>query len=207
MKQDFDLYLITDRKLFGSSEKMLQAIEKALEGGVRAVQLREKDLRTRELLALAYNMRNVTKRYGAKLFINDRVDIALAVDADGVHLGRASMPVHAARRASDGSLTIGVSTHSVDEAAQAQEDGADFITLGPVYETPSKMQYGKPIGIHVLKVAAGDLSLPVYAIGGIGIDSINEVLQQGAYGIALISAILAAKNVRKTTEEFVRKLS
>jgi len=207
MKPDFRLYLITDRKLFGSAEEMLQAIEKALDSGVRAVQLREKDLRTRELLTLAYTMRNVTKRYGAKLFINDRVDIALAVDADGVHLGRAGMPVHAARKASGGSLKIGVSTHSIDEAAQAQEDGADFITLGPVYETPSKMQYGRPIGIPVLRDTAGSLSLPVFAIGGIGIDRITEVLQQGAYGIALISAILTAKDVRKTTEECMRKLS
>ena len=207
MKPDFRLYLITDRKLFGSAEEMLQAIEKALDSGVRAVQLREKDLRTRELLTLAYTMRNVTKRYGAKLFINDRVDIALAVDADGVHLGRAGMPVHAARKASGGSLKIGVSTHSIDEAAQAQEDGADFITLGPVYETPSKMQYGRPIGIPVLRDAAGSLSLPVFAIGGIGIDRITEVLQQGAYGIALISAILTATDVRKTTEECMRKSS
>jgi thiamine-phosphate pyrophosphorylase len=207
MKPDFRLYLITDRKLFASVDEMLQAIEKALDGGVRAVQLREKDLCTRELLALAYTMRNVTKRYGAKLFINDRVDIALAVDADGVHLGRAGMPVQAARKASGGRLMVGVSTHSIDEAAQAQEDGADFITLGPVYETPSKMQYGRPIGIPVLRDAAGSLSLPVFAIGGIGIDRITEVLQQGAYGIALISAILTAKDVRKTTEECMRKSS
>jgi thiamine-phosphate pyrophosphorylase len=207
MKQDFNLYLITDRKLFGSSEKMLQAIEKALEGGVRAVQLREKDLNSRELLALAYTMREVTKAHTAKLFINDRVDIALAIGADGVQLGGTSIPVHAARKASDGDLIIGVSAHSVDEAKKARDDGADFITLGPVYETPSKMRYGKPIGIHVLKEAAGDLSLPVYAIGGIRIDNINEVLQQGAYGIALISAILTAEDVRKTTEEFVRNLS
>ena len=160
MKPDFRLYLITDRKLFASADEMLQTIEKALDSGVRAVQLREKDLRTRELLALAYTMRNVTKRYGAKLFINDRVDIALAVDADGVHLGRAGMPVHAARKASGGSLMIGASTHSVDEAAQAQEDGADFITLGPVYETPSKMQYGRPIGIPVLKLEL-DYTVPI----------------------------------------------
>lgn len=207
MKPDFRLYLITDRKLFNSLEEMLKTIEKALEGGVRAVQLREKGLGTRELLSLAYELRGLTNRYGAKLFVNDRVDIALAVDADGVHLGRTNIPVHAARKASGGSLMIGVSTHSADEARKAQEDGADFITLGPVYETPSKMQYGKPIGIQVLRGASGDLFLPVYAIGGIRIDRIKEILQQGAYGIALISAILTAEDVRKTTEEFMRELS
>jgi thiamine-phosphate pyrophosphorylase len=207
MKPDFMLYLITDRKLFSSSEEMLKAIEKALEGGVPAVQLREKDLHTRELLRLAYELRGLTKRYGAKLFVNDRVDIALAAGADGVHLGETGMPVHAARKASDGGLIIGVSTHGIDEAREAREDGADFITLGPIYETPSKMRYGKPIGIQVLKEVSGDRTLPVYAIGGISIDRIKEVLQQGAYGIALISAILTAEDVRKTTEEFMRELS
>jgi thiamine-phosphate pyrophosphorylase len=207
MKPDFRLYLITDRKLFHSSEEMLKAMEKALDGGIRAVQLREKDLNTRELLSLAYEVRELTKRFGARLFVNDRVDIALAAGADGVHLGETGMPVRAARKASDGGLIIGVSTHGIDEARKAQEDGADFITLGPVYETPSKMRYGKPIGIHVLRGASGALSLPVYAIGGIRIDRIKEILQQGAYGIALISAILTAEDVRKTTEEFMRELS
>jgi len=207
MKPDFKLYLITDRKLFTSLEEMLLAIERALEGGAAAVQLREKDLSGRELLALAYRLRKLTEGHAARLFINDRVDIALAVDADGVHLGETGMPVRAARKASDGSLIIGVSTHGMEEARKAQEDGADFITLGPVYETPSKMRYGKPIGIHVLRGTSGALSLPVYAIGGIRIDRIKEILQQGAYGIALISAILTAEDVRKTTEEFMRELS
>ncbi|NJD55434.1 MAG: thiamine phosphate synthase [Nitrospirae bacterium] len=207
MKPDFRLYLITDRKLFSSSEEMLKAIESALEGGVRAVQLREKDLTSRELLAMAYEVRKQTKRYGAKLFINDRIDIALAVDADGVHLGGNSMPAGAARKASGGTLMIGVSAHSVQEARNAQENGTDFITLGPVYETASKMQYGEPIGTQVLKEATRDVSVPVYAIGGIRTDRIAEVLQQGAYGVALISAILRAADVRITTAEFVRKLS
>jgi len=102
---------------------------------------------------------------------------------------------------------IGVSAHSMDEARTAQEDGADFISLGPVYETPSKMQYGKPIGIQVLREAADTLSVPVFAIGGIKTARVKEVLQQGAFGIALISAILKAEDVRKTTEELMRALS
>jgi len=206
MRPDFRLYLITDRRLFASSEEMMDAIEKALQGGTRAVQLREKDLAIRELLDLAYRMRELTARYRARLFINDRVDIALAVEADGVHLGGMSMPAHAAQKASAGRLMIGVSAHTMDEARTAQEDGADFITLGPVYETPSKMQYGRPIGIDVLHEAAGTLSVPAFAIGGIKTARVKEVLQQGAFGIALISAILKAEDVRKTTEEFMREL-
>ncbi len=207
MKPDFGLYLITDRKLFSSSDAMLEAVEKALLGGVKAVQLREKDLGIRELLALVYSMRALTARYGAKLFINDRVDITLAVEADGVHLGSTSIPVHAARKASDGRLMVGVSTHSLEEAQQAEADGADFITLGPVYETPSKMQYGKPIGIQLLNEAAGKCRIPVFAIGGVTIGRVEEVLEQGASGAALISAILTAEDIQKTTEEFIRKLS
>jgi thiamine-phosphate pyrophosphorylase len=207
MKPDFRLYLITDRKLFGSSDAMLEAVEKALQGGVKAVQLREKDLKTRELLGLAYEIRVLTARYGAKLFVNDRVDIALAVEADGVQLGGMSIPVQAARKASEGRLLVSVSTHSVQEAQQAVADGADFIILGPVYETPSKMQYGRPLGIHLLNEAARNCMIPVFAIGGITIERIEEVLSQGASGAALISAILTAEDIQKTTEEFVRKLS
>ncbi len=204
---DFNLYLITDRKLFSSSDAMLEAVEQALRGGVKAVQLREKELGTRELLALAYSMRALTARYDAKLFINDRADIAIAVKADGVHLGRTGIPVYAARKASEGRLMVGVSTHSLQEAQQAEADGADFITLGPVYETPSKMQYGKPIGIHLLNEATKNCRIPVFAIGGIKIGRVEEVLEQGSSGAALISAILTAEDIQKTTEEFMRKLS
>ena len=186
---------------------MLEAVEKALQGGVKAVQLREKDLGIRQLLDLAYRMRALTAAYGAKLFINDRVDIALAVDADGVHLGCTSIPVSAARKASGGRLMVGASTHSLREAKQAEEDGADFVTLGPVYETPSKMQYGRPIGIELLNEAARNCNIPVFAIGGIKIGRIGEVLGQGAFGAALISAVLTAEDIQKTTEEFIRKLS
>lgn len=202
---DFKLYLITDRKLFGSSEEMLTAIEKALKGGVDAVQLREKDLPVRKLLALAYRMRSLTEMYGAKLFINDRVDVAVAVGADGVQLSLMGIPAHAARKASAGRLMIGVSAHSIQEVQKAQAEGTDFLTVGPVYETPSKMAYGRPIGIKMLKEAAAG-SVPVFAIGGINTHRAKEVIEQGVFGVAVISAILQADDVQKTTEEFKRNL-
>ncbi len=204
---DFRLYLITDRKLFESSQKMLISVEKALEGGVRAVQLREKDLGVRELIDLALRMRELTREFDARLFINDRSDVALAVDADGVHLGADCLSVQAVRKACGSRLMTGVSTHSVEDAVKAQKDGADFITLGPVYETPSKMLYGNPVGLQVIKEASEAQSLPVFAIGGMTAGRIEEVLGQGASGIALISAILGANDIKKTTEEFMRKLS
>ena len=102
---------------------------------------------------MAYELREITTAYDARLFINDRVDIALAVRADGVHLGRSSIPVRAARKAAGDNILIGVSTHSVEEAEEAEKEGADFVTLGPVYETPSKIQYGRPLGPEALKSA------------------------------------------------------
>ena len=204
---NFSLYLITDRKLLTPHSSLLTAVEDALKGGIKAVQLREKDLNTRELLELAYKMRELTKKYHAKLFINDRVDIALAVDADGVHIGQKSIPAHAVRKIVQDKLIIGVSTHNLDEALEAERSGADFITLGPIYETPSKLKYGKPIGVDTLKRMKLEVSLPVFGIGGIKLDKVKEVMDAGANGIALISAILASKDIRKTTEDFLRLLN
>jgi thiamine-phosphate pyrophosphorylase len=127
---DFNLYLITDRRLFTDHFSLFTAVEEALKGGLEAVQLREKDLGTRDLLDMAYKMRDLTKIYKAELFINDRVDIALAVEADGVHLGRESIPASAVRKTFQNKLKIAVSTHTLDEALEAERGGADFITLG-----------------------------------------------------------------------------
>jgi thiamine-phosphate pyrophosphorylase len=203
---NFKLYLITDRKLFTDNSSLFTAVEEALKGGLKAVQLREKDLGTRDLLDMAYRMRKLTKAYQARLFVNDRVDIALAVEADGVHLGRESIPAHAVQKTFKDRLIIGVSTHSLDEAVDAEKGGADFVTLGPVYHTPSKMKYGEPIGIELLKSIKGKISIPVFGIGGIKMDKVEEVKGAGADGVALISAILTTKNIRETTENFLRSI-
>jgi len=199
--------LITDRKLFTDNHLLFTAVEEALKGGSKAVQLREKDLGTRDLLDMAYKMRELTKTYEAKLFINDRVDIALAVEADGVQLGKESIPAHAVRKSFQDKLIIGVSTHSLDEAIEAESGGADFITLGPVYHTPSKMKYGEPIGIEILSKVVAKTLIPVIAIGGIKLDKVREVKEAGADGVALISAILIAESIKETTEVFLRLLT
>jgi thiamine-phosphate pyrophosphorylase len=207
MPIDFRLYLITDRRFFKDNSSFYNAIEQALAGGVKAVQLREKELSTRELLHMAYRLRELTASYDARLFVNDRVDIALAVKAEGVHLGGTSLPVEAARRIAGGKLLIGVSTHSIEEAEAAENEGADFITVGPVYETPSKMKYGNPLGPGILGELKGKISVPIFAIGGIRQQRVGEVLGSGAYGIALISAVLTALDIRSTTENFMRLLT
>jgi thiamine-phosphate pyrophosphorylase len=203
---DFRLYLITDRKLFSAPCSMYFAIENALEAGANVIQLRENDLPVKELLDMAVWMRELTKEYGAKLIINDRVDVALSVEADGVHLGRKGIPAYAVRKISGDKLTIGVSTHGIEEALDAEKDGADFITLGPIYRTPSKLRYGNPLGIDILREVKSRISIPVFAIGGIKPDRVREVREAGADGVAVISAILMAKNIEEATEEFLRLL-
>ncbi|MEK6580763.1 MAG: thiamine phosphate synthase [Nitrospirota bacterium] len=198
--------MITDRKLLNNSQLLFKAVEEALKGGVKAIQLREKDLEIRELLQMAYKMREITKKYKAKLFINDRVDVALAVKADGVHLGQSSMPPSAVRKIAGNKLIIGASTHGIKEALEAEKSGADFITLGPVYKTPSKLKYGRPIGSDTLRNVKSKISIPVFAIGGIKEDKVKDVRSAGVDGIALISGILGAKSIKGKAEYFLKLL-
>ena len=201
----FNLYLITDRNQAGNIA-LTDIIEEALKGGVRAVQLREKDLSSRDLYELAFELRKLTNRYGAKLLINDRIDIAMAVDADGVHLGLNSMPIHRVRRLVGNDKFIGLSCHNQVNAIMAQENGADFITFGPVYYTQSKAQYGKPVGVEKLEVISHLLDIPVLALGGIKKGNIHEVIAAGAAGIALVSAVVANEDPRRVTEEMIAML-
>lgn len=203
---DFKLYLITDRKLFADSASMLVAVEEALKAGVKAIQLREKDLPTRKLLDMAYRMRELTAKYNARLFINDRLDIALCVDSDGVHLGQASIPVYAVRKVVGNKMMIGVSTHSLEDAITAEKEGADFITFGPVYHTPSKLKYGEPVGIEALKKVSAATSIPVLGIGGINPDNVGDVINAGVYGVAMISGILSAADVMSASMEYLEQI-
>jgi thiamine-phosphate pyrophosphorylase len=201
----FDLYLVTDRNQTQGRD-LLWVLEQALVGGVRAVQLREKDLGGRELFFLAEKLKRLCDRYHASLFINDHVDVALGIDADGVQLGSASMPTEAVRELLGEKKLIGVSTHSLREAQEAERAEADFILFGPVYFTPSKTAYGKPQGADRLKKVVEKISLPVYAIGGIKPETIAEVKATGIRGVALISAVLTAMEPRVVTQEILRLL-
>jgi thiamine-phosphate pyrophosphorylase len=192
---DFSLYLITDRNGCNGRDPY-SVLEEALIGGTMAVQLREKDLSSCDLFILASKLRELTTRYHARLIINDRVDIALAVAADGVHLGHGSIPIQETRRLLGSGKLIGVSCHTRQEALTAQELGADFITFGPVFHTLSKAVYGDPVGLHKLAEISRLLSLPVFALGGIKRNNVQQVMAAGVHGIAMISAILAAENPR-----------
>lgn len=201
---DFTLYLITDRTQ--TAPPLPEAVQSALRGGVRAVQLREKDLPVRELLSLARELRGITKTFQAKLFVNDRVDVALAADADGIHLGQMSMPVSAVRKIVGRDMMIGVSTHNLYEARDAEAGGADFITVGPIFATPKKMQYGSPTGVEIINVVKQRIKIPVFGLGGITRDTLAQVVQAGANGVALISAIFAADDIQKASRDVLDAL-
>lgn len=194
------LYLIGDRKLFPNEESFLNAVDLALKAGVKAFQLREKDLTAKELYYLAKKMREITKRNDAILFINDRIDIALAVDADGVHLPQSGFPAHVVRKVWKDRFIIGVSTHSIDEAKEAS-DWADFITFSPIFYTPSKSQYGEPQGVDKLNEIKKTVKCKVFALGGINLNNVHEVIPY-CDGVAMISGILSQKNIEETVRKF-----
>ncbi len=200
---NFRLYFVTDRKQT-ADRPLTDVVHAALDGGVRTVQLREKDLEGRELYTLAERLRTLTARYQAQLLVNDRLDVALAVEADGVHLGQHSFAVKDARRLLAAGKLIGVSTHSRQEITAAQE--ADFMLFGPVYYTPSKAAYGEPQGLDRLRAAVAHSTVPVFAIGGIKTERVAEVLETGAHGIAMISAISAAPDPTQAARELLRQL-
>jgi thiamine-phosphate pyrophosphorylase len=149
----------------------------------------------------------LTGEFGAKLFINDRVDVAVAVEADGVHLGHQSMPPEAVRKIVGRRMLIGVSTHNLEEAFSAEKNGADFITFGPIFPTPSKMKYGAPVGTDIIVELKKNGHVPVFGLGGIKTENVREVLKAGTDGVAMISAIFAAADIQKATEEIAEKLS
>ncbi|HTP63955.1 MAG TPA: thiamine phosphate synthase [Geobacteraceae bacterium] len=203
---DFNLYLITDRKAC-RERTLTEVVAGALKGGVKAVQLREKDMSSRELFELARELRELTGSFGARLLINDRVDIALAVKADGVHLGEQGLPVGRVRELLGRDSLISVSCHGPASAFAAREAGADFITYGPVYHTPSKAKYGPPVGIDSLKDLAPRVGIPVFALGGINLANAREAIAAGVHGIALISAIIAAQDPETETRKLLAILS
>jgi thiamine-phosphate pyrophosphorylase len=181
-------------------------LEQALDGGVQAIQLREKDLSGKELFILAEKTRRLCQRYQAALLINDRLDVALAIDAAGVQLGKTSLPLPDARGLLGNHRFIGASVHSLEEAQNAQRAGADFIVFGPVFFTPSKAAFGAPQGVAALKKIVEIAEIPVYAIGGIKPGNITELRSASVERLALISAIIEAPHPKEAAEKILELL-
>ena len=197
---DFHLLLVTDRSQV-RGRSIASALQESVDAGVPAIQLRERDLPTRQLLSLAREIHAMTRERAVPLIINDRVDMAVALDLDGVHLRASSLPVSVARRVVGQHRLIGVSAHSVTEAQQAGDDGADYVILGPIFETPSKREFGGPLGLAVLADACRHSSVPVFAIGGIARERIESVRGAGAFGVAMIGGILGREDIGKAAAD------
>ncbi|MBT4260703.1 MAG: thiamine phosphate synthase [Nitrospina sp.] len=198
------LYLITNRSLFESDNNFLEASEAALMGGVRALQLREKNLTDCELIELGNQLRILTSNYNAKLIMNSRADIAKIIDADGVHL--TENRAHANEiKSTFPDLIVGVSTHSLEAAQIAEAQGADYITFSPIYATPSKANYGPPQGLGLLRQVSQEVNLPVLALGGITLHRVSECLEQGAFGVALISDIWNSSHIKEHSFKYTQK--
>ncbi|MDR1932212.1 MAG: thiamine phosphate synthase [Spirochaetales bacterium] len=199
-KADLLLYLCTDR-LLSKGRPVIEAVEAAIAGGVTMVQIREKEAETREFFTIALEIQAVTRRHKIPLVVNDRADIALAIGAEGLHLGQTDMPVDAARRLVGSRMFIGVSAGTVAEAVAAEKAGADYLGVGAVYPTGSKADAGAAIGLGRVREIRAAVGLPFVAIGGIGAENAADVMAAGADGVAVISAILSQPDIRAAAEK------
>lgn len=200
MRPTFRLYLITDRH--ECSRPLPDVVAEACKAGVRAVQLREKDLSAQDLFKLGGQLKRICDNEEAQLFVNDRLDIALALGTAGVHLTTQSLPVHVVRRLIPQTSLVGVSTHGLAEAISADEAGADFIVLSPIFKTRSASFQGKTLGIEGLRQVCKEVPIPTYALGGITPDRAKDCINAGAFGVAVRSIIMGARDVHSIVSAF-----
>jgi thiamine-phosphate pyrophosphorylase len=206
LDDELRLCLVTDRAQVPERD-LVDVVRECLAAGLPAVHVREKDLGAVDLAALCRRLRAPTREHGALLIVNDRVDVALAVGADGVQRTHASLPIADLRAVADKRLRVGASVHGLEEARQAEADGADWIVFGPVYDTPSKRPFGAPQGLAALAGVAGAVRVPVIAIGGITPERVADVRRAGAAGVAVITALLRAPSPADATRRFLDELA
>jgi thiamine-phosphate pyrophosphorylase len=186
MPPTFELCYITDRQAL-AHRPLLPFVVEVIRAGVDLIQIREKDLATRDLLDLVRGAVGTAQGTAVRVVVNDRLDVALAAGAAGVHLGGRSLPVAVVRRHVDRSFLVGASCHSLAEAEEAHAGGADYAVLGPIFETPSKLAYGPPLGLEKLREVTARVKIPLLALGGITVERVAACLQAGAAGVAGIS--------------------
>ena len=197
---DWSLYLVTDPRL-SERRSLLNMVEAAVKGGAGIVQYRDKESGTRKMVETAKSLCHVCHRLGACFLVNDRVDVALAVGADGVHVGQDDMPIDIARMLLGSGKLIGITVHNAEEIRQAEKEGADYLSLAPVYATSTKSDHQTPLGPEGVKRLAAMSHIPVLAIGGINHSNAAEVVRSGVQGICVVSAILSAEDPLSTARE------
>lgn len=202
--KEFTLYAITG-EAFHPGRDLITVMTEAMEGGVDIIQLRDKTSSKQAVLEIAKRLREVTRHYGVQFIVNDHIDIALAVDADGIHLGQDDLPLREARKIM-GNRIIGISTHRIEEARQAERDGADYIGVGPVFPTKSKVDVVAPVTTSYVREVASEIGIPWVAIGGIKLHNVDEVIAAGATRICAISEIVGSSDVSGTCKAFLHKL-
>ncbi|HKC96231.1 MAG TPA: thiamine phosphate synthase [Nitrospira sp.] len=200
------LLLVTDRQQT-KGRSLISILQGVLNVGSPAIQLRERDLSAKDLLELAREVKVLTSQRDSQLVVNDRIDVALSLEEVGVHLRSNSMPVTVARRLLGPRRLLGVSAHSMDEVVRAEGEGADYVVLGPVYDTPSKQAFGSPLGLSKLEEICRLVHVPIIGIGGITVDRARDVRRAGAFGVAVITAILGADDVKHTTRALLDVLA
>lgn len=196
------VYLVTDNGQLKGRD-FFDVVEESLKGGVTLVQLREKNITSREFYEKALKLREITKKYNVPLIINDRVDIAMAVNADGVHVGQKDIPVSEVKRISCGKLIVGATANTVELAKEAEKQCADYIGSGAMFSTPTKDD-AKPMTKDMLKNIVNSVNIPVCAIGGINIDNVIELKNTGIAGVAVSSGIMGVENVFDISNTFLK---
>jgi len=194
---DYSLYVVTESSL--KREELIEKVAQVVKGKASMIQLREKELSSREFLARALELKRIIPSY-IPFIINDRIDIALACNASGVHLGQGDLPLSSARKILGEDRIIGISTHTLEEAKEAEREGADYIGIGPIFATSTKKDIPPPLGTEIISRIKKEIKIPVVAIGGISQDNISQVLQAGADGVAIVSAIFSQDNILEATK-------
>lgn len=202
---DYHLYLVADRTILGNRD-FLKSIEDAISGGVTLIQLREKKSPTLEFYNMAKQVKKITSKHNIPLIINDRLDIALAIDAEGLHIGQDDMPLQIARKILGPNKIIGVSASTLEEALKAKKDGADYLGVGAVFPTSSKDDADN-VSIETLKLIKEKVKIPIVAIGGVNLKNTPQVMKTGIDGIAVISAILKSDDKKSAAQNLYKKVS
>jgi thiamine-phosphate pyrophosphorylase len=202
MEKDYSLYLVTDRSLM-TTNTLSEAVEQAILGGCTMVQLREKNISSLDFFKLATEIKAVTDNFGVPLIINDRIDIALAVHAAGVHIGQSDIPAAIVREIIGDDMLMGVSASSVSEAIQAQKDGADYLGVGAMFPTGTKTD-AAIVSMKELQNIRQSVALPIVAIGGINKENAGLFHDMGIDGLAVVSSIIAQPNIRQAASELKR---